>query len=146
MAAKRKHLDPCRGKEPSMLRDLGLLSVVVPLYNEEETLPLLYGRVTSALEGLEFELVLVDDGSSDATSHLMAELAERDTRVKAVFLSRNFGHQPALTAGLDHARGDVVVSMDGDLQDPPELIRKMVEEWRAGADVVYALRRRRAGE
>ena len=129
-----------------MLRDLGLLSVVVPLYNEEETLPLLYGRVTSALEGLEFELVLVDDGSKDATSHLMAELAERDPRVKAVFLSRNFGHQPALTAGLDHARGDVVVSMDGDLQDPPELIRNMVEEWRAGADVVYALRRRRAGE
>src|ERR671920_1927116 len=89
---------------------------------------------------------LVDDGSRDATPALLADLAAADERVKVVTLSRNFGHQAALSAGLDHARGDVVVMLDGDLQDPPELIPEMLAAWRRGADVVYAVRESRAGE
>ncbi|MBV9047435.1 MAG: glycosyltransferase family 2 protein, partial [Solirubrobacterales bacterium] len=113
-------------------RPLTLLSVVAPVYNEQELLEDFYARVCSALEGLRFELVLVDDGSSDQTPELLARLADNDPRVRVVFLSRNFGHQTALTAGLDHARGDAVVMLDADLQDPPELIPRMLDHWRAG--------------
>jgi polyisoprenyl-phosphate glycosyltransferase len=102
--------------------------------------------VSAALEGIPFELVLVDDGSTDRTPQLLAELAARDPRVRVVQLSRNFGHQTALTAGLDHARGDAVAMLDADLQDPPELIPEMLQHWRRGTDVVYAVRRRRDGE
>jgi glycosyltransferase involved in cell wall biosynthesis len=129
-----------------MSRELELLSVVAPVYNEQELIGAFHARVCAALEGIPFELVLVDDGSGDATPQLLAEIAARDERVRVVELSRNFGHQTALTAGLDHARGDAVVMMDADLQDPPELIRQMLEHWRAGTDVVYAVRRRREGE
>lgn len=127
-------------------RTLGLLSVVAPVYNEEALLEAFYGRVCSALRGLSFELVLVDDGSRDTTPEILERLAESDPRVSVVFLSRNFGHQTALTAGLDHARGDAVVMLDADLQDPPELIPEMLEHWRRGVDVVYAVRQQRAGE
>jgi len=127
-------------------RELELLSVVAPVYNEQELIGAFHERVSAALDGVAFELVLVDDGSSDATPRLLAEIAARDPRVRVVELSRNFGHQTALTAGLDHARGDAVVMMDADLQDPPELIPEMLEHWRAGTDVVYAVRRRREGE
>jgi glycosyltransferase involved in cell wall biosynthesis len=127
-------------------RALGLLSVVVPLLNEEETLEELYARTTEALSGLDFELVMVDDGSRDATPRMLSGLADRDGRVRVLTLSRNFGHQAAITAGLDHARGEAVVMMDGDLQDPPEVIPELLEEWRRGADVVYAVRRTRPGE
>jgi polyisoprenyl-phosphate glycosyltransferase len=127
-------------------RRLELLSVVAPVYNEEGTLERFYARVCEALEGLRFELVLVDDGSSDRSPTLLSELAASDTRVHVVFLSRNFGHQTALTAGLDHARGDAVVMLDADLQDPPELIPRMLDHWRAGCDVVYAVRQEREGE
>jgi dolichol-phosphate mannosyltransferase len=102
--------------------------------------------VRAALEGVTFEVILVDDGSRDGTAAAMAAAAAADPRVKIVALSRNFGHQPALTAGLEHARGDVVVMLDGDLQDPPELIPTMLERWRDGVDVVYAVRQRRLGE
>jgi polyisoprenyl-phosphate glycosyltransferase len=128
------------------MRELSLLSVVTPMYDEESSVRALYGRVVAALEDVPFELVVVDDGSRDGTLEILRELADRDERVKVVSLSRNFGHQPALTAGLDHARGDAVVMIDADLQDPPELIRDMVERWREGADVVYAVRRERSGE
>ena len=127
-------------------RELRLLSVVAPVYNEEALVGEFHARVCAALEGLLFELVLVDDGSSDRTPLILDELAEGDPRVRVVYLSRNFGHQTALTAGLDHARGDAVVMLDADLQDPPELIPVMLDHWRAGCDVVYAVREQREGE
>src|SRR2546421_7892010 len=127
-------------------RQLDLLSVVAPVYNEEGTIEEFCGRVRAALEGLNFELVLVDDGSTDSSATILERLAESDPRVRLVYLSRNFGHQTALTAGLDHARGDAVVMLDADLQDPPELIPRMLDHWRAGCDVVYAVREEREGE
>jgi polyisoprenyl-phosphate glycosyltransferase len=129
-----------------MPRELELLSVVAPVFNEQELIEAFHERVCDALDGIAFELVLVDDGSRDETPRLLAEIAARDPRVRVVELSRNFGHQTALTAGLDHARGDAVAMMDADLQDPPELLPAMLEHWRAGTDVVYAVRRRREGE
>jgi glycosyltransferase involved in cell wall biosynthesis len=122
------------------------VSVVAPLLNEAETLVRFYERTRDALNDHRFELVFVDDGSSDTTPALLRSLAEADGRVRAVVLSRNFGHQAALTAGLDHARGDAVVTIDADLQDPPELIPQMIEHWRSGSDVVHAVRVVRRGE
>ena len=127
-------------------RELQLLSVVAPVFNEEATIDRFYERVSSALEGLPFELVLVDDGSKDASPEILDRLADGDPRVRVISLSRNFGHQTALTAGLDHARGDAVVMLDADLQDPPELIPQMLDRWRGGCDVVYAVREQREGE
>jgi dolichol-phosphate mannosyltransferase len=127
-------------------RELSLLSVVAPLYDEEETAREFHRRVSAALAGIEYELVLVDDGSTDGTPAVLDEIAGEDRRVRVVTLSRNFGHQAALTAGLDHARGDAVVMIDADLQDPPELIPRMLDEWRAGSDVIYAVRELRSGE
>src|SRR5436305_10806720 len=127
-------------------RRLDLLSVVAPVYNEEATLETFYARVCEALEGVPFELVLVDDGSTDQSAAILSRLASADPRVRLVYLSRNFGHQTALTAGLDHARGSAVVMLDADLQDPPELIPRMLDHWRAGCDVVYAVRQQREGE
>ena len=100
----------------------------------------------AAVGDIPFELVLADDGSKDSTPAILEELAAADERVKVISLSRNFGHQAALTAGLDHAQGDVVVMMDSDLQDPPEVIPEMLQRWREGSDVVYAVRQSRAGE
>src|SRR5215469_513387 len=127
-------------------RSLKLLSVVAPVYNEVATIEEFYARVCTALHGLSFELVLVDDGSTDGSDAELHKLASTDPRVRVVQLSRNFGHQTALTAGLDHARGDAVVMLDADLQDPPELIPRMLDHWRAGCDVVYAVREQRDGE
>ena len=119
---------------------------MAPVYNEEGTIEEFYARVCAALDGLPFELVLVDDGSSDGSPMQLTQMAHEDPRVRVVQLSRNFGHQTALTAGLDHAAGDPVVMLDADLQDPPELIPTMLDHWRAGCDVVYAVREHRAGE
>ncbi len=127
-------------------RELSLVSVVAPAYNEDATIDEFYARVCAALDGLPFELVLVDDGSTDGTPMKLEGIAAADPRVRVVYLSRNFGHQTALTAGLDHARGDAVVMIDADLQDPPELITTMLDHWRAGCDVVYAVREERDGE
>jgi len=127
-------------------REMRLLSVVVPLHDEEGTVRELHTRVCSALVEAPFELILVDDASRDRTGEIVDELADRDPRVRVIHLSRNFGHQAALTAGLEHARGDAVAMLDGDLQDPPELISRMLEHWRAGSDVVYGLRTERRGE
>jgi polyisoprenyl-phosphate glycosyltransferase len=131
---------------PDGERRLDLLSVVAPIYNEEGTLKNFYRRVCDALDGVPFELVLIDDGSTDATATILESLAADDPRVRVIFLSRNFGHQTALTAGLDHAQGGAVVMLDADLQDPPELIPRMLDHWRAGCDVVYAVREQRDGE
>jgi glycosyltransferase involved in cell wall biosynthesis len=125
------------------------LSIVIPVRNERETLPILFDELTNrfgSLADLEFEAVLVDDGSTDESWALMTAQHERDPRFRAVRLSRNFGHQAALTAGLDYASGDAVAVMDADLQDPPEVILRMVEEWRNGHDVVYGEREAREGE
>jgi glycosyltransferase involved in cell wall biosynthesis len=127
-------------------RTLKLLSVVAPMFDEESSAEAFYERVSSALEGVPFELVIVDDGSTDGTPAILDRLAANDPRVCVVYLSRNFGHQTAITAGLDHARGDAIVMIDADLQDPPEVILDLLERWRAGADVVYAVRSSRAGE
>lgn len=121
------------------------LSAVVPLFDEQETLPELYRRLTDTLSalGVEYELVFVNDGSRDRTPGLLAQIAALDGRVVPVHLSRNFGHQAAVTAGLDHARGAAVVVLDGDLQDPPEVIPDLVERWREGFDVAFAVRTKR---
>jgi glycosyltransferase involved in cell wall biosynthesis len=123
-----------------------LVSVCAPMLNEQGTARVFYERVCAALEGVAFELVIVDDGSTDTTSEILADLAAADDRVKIVELSRNFGHQTAITAAIDHAEGDVVVMIDADLQDPPELIVTMLQKWSEGCDVVYAARRQRDGE
>ena len=128
------------------MRQEDLVSVVVPMYNEEGSAVELYSRTVAALARVPFEIIAVDDGSTDATRDILAGLADQDPRLKVVELSRNFGHQAALTAGLEHACGDVVTTLDADLQDPPEVIPEMLARWRDGADVVYAVRSGREGE
>jgi polyisoprenyl-phosphate glycosyltransferase len=127
-------------------REVQLLTVVAPVYDEAATIREFHERVSAALPETPFELVIVDDGSKDRSAEVLEKLAAEDPRVRVVFLSRNFGHQTALTAGLDHASGNVIVMLDADLQDPPELIGAMLDSWRAGSDVVYAVRRQREGE
>ena len=122
------------------------MSVVAPAFNEEGNVRAFCERTTAALADVPFEIVLVDDGSSDETPAILAELAAADNRIRVVTLSRNFGHQTALTAGLEHATGDAVVMMDTDLQDPPELIPELLDWWRKGSDVVVAVREQREGE
>jgi len=122
-----------------------LLSVVVPCFNEKDVLPLTHRRLVSVLGNRDFSLqiVFVDDGSKDGNREIAAEIAKTDLRVKTVLLSRNFGHQAAVAAGLAEADGDAVVIMDADLQDPPEVVIQMIEKWREGADVVYGIRTKR---
>lgn len=120
----------------------GLLSVVVPVYDEQDSLEELVRRLTAVVErlpGVETEVILVDDGSRDSSLPLLIALSRRDRRLKIVQLSRNFGHQVALTAGIELAQGDAVVLMDADLQHPPELIEQFVELWREGNDIVYGV-------
>jgi dolichol-phosphate mannosyltransferase len=121
-------------------RDPDLVSVVVPAYNEEGNLALLHQRVAAALAGYSWELVLVDDGSRDRTFATILGLAEQDPRVRGLSFSRNFGHQYALLAGLRSAKGDVVISMDADLQHPPELLPDMVAQWKLGFNIVHTKR------
>ncbi|HEY6969304.1 MAG TPA: glycosyltransferase [Candidatus Angelobacter sp.] len=123
-----------------------MISVVVPIYNEEEIVVSFHKALASALESLEepWEVLYINDGSRDASLPLLLEIKDRDPRVVVVELSRNFGHQPALTAGLHVARGDAVVLMDGDFQDPPEVVPKLVAAWKSGAKVVVAQRSSRA--
>ena len=128
------------------LRTPKLLSIVAPVYDEQELVEEFIARACAAAADYHFELVMVNDGSSDSTPELLDHIASTDPRVRVIHLSRNFGHQAALTAGLEHAAGDVVAMIDADLQDPPELIPDMVAQWSQGADVVYAVRRQRDGE
>src|SRR4051812_2915191 len=127
-------------------RSLRLLSVVAPMLDEAEIAREFYRRVAAALDGVPFELIVVDDGSQDGTAEILDTLPTEDERVRVLHLSRPFGHQMAITAGLDVARGDAAVMMDGDLQDPPEVIPELLEAWRNGGDVVVARRRERPGE
>jgi glycosyltransferase involved in cell wall biosynthesis len=127
-------------------RTLRKLSVCAPVYNEEVLVEEFYARTTAALNGLDYELIIVNDGSQDSTAEKLNTLAAADPRLRVIHLSRNFGHQAALTAGLEHARGNAVAMLDADLQDQPELIPKMLAEWENGADVVYMVRAERQGE
>lgn len=123
-------------------------SVVAPVFNEEEILPEFYRRTVSVMESLDesFELVLINDGCRDSSPTIMRELHQQDSRVKVVNFSRNFGHQLAITAGIDYAQGQAVVVIDSDLQDPPEVIPDLIAKWREGYQVVYAVRSEREGE
>ena len=124
------------------------ITIVVPFLNEKENLPVLLERVAGTFSGRaeDWELLLVDDGSTDGSAEWAVEQAQSNRHVRVLRLSRNFGHQLAITAGLDRADGDAVVVMDADLQDPPETIGAMIDKWREGHEVVYAVRRSRAGE
>jgi polyisoprenyl-phosphate glycosyltransferase len=132
-------------KEPVMKPTF---TIIAPVFNEVDSLPELYRRVGEVMDqtGQPWELVLIDDGSHDGSTEMIRELAAQDERVRPVIFARNFGHQIAVTAGLDYSRGDAVVIIDSDLQDPPELILEMIEKWRAGYEVVYAVRAEREGE
>jgi dolichol-phosphate mannosyltransferase len=125
-----------------------LYSIVIPVYNEAEVLPALYDRLTRVLEGLvePSEIIFVNDGSQDNSTLLLRDFQARDKRVKFLSFSRNFGHQIAITAGLDYSSGQAAVVMDADLQDPPEVIPQLIEQWRKGYDVVFAVRAKRQGE
>jgi dolichol-phosphate mannosyltransferase len=124
------------------------LSLVLPIHDEEDVIPELHRRLQALLAslGLPSEIIFVDDGSQDRSFELLRELSASEPRYRIVSFARNFGHQAAITAGLDYSRGEAVTVMDADLQDPPEVVPEMVAKWREGFDVVYAVRRRREGE
>ena len=123
-------------------------SIVAPIYNEIENLPELYRRVRDVMDSSDqpWELILVDDGSTDGSTEKIRELAQADKHVRPVIFARNFGHQVAITAGWDYARGEAVVIIDADLQDPPEVILELAKKWQEGYEVVYAVRSEREGE
>ncbi|HZU31076.1 MAG TPA: glycosyltransferase family 2 protein [Candidatus Angelobacter sp.] len=123
-----------------------MLSVVVPIYNEQENIPAFHAAVSAVLDSIQpdWEIVYVNDGSRDQSLSLLLDIQKRDSRVTVVEFSRNFGHQPALTAGLQTASGDAIMLMDGDFQDPPEVLPRLVEAWKSGAKVVIAERTSRA--
>jgi glycosyltransferase involved in cell wall biosynthesis len=125
-----------------------VFSVVAPIYNELECLPELYRRVKTTFEktGEEWEFILIDDGSRDGSTDIIRKLALEDYQVRPVIFARNFGHQIAVTAGMDYSRGDAVIIIDADLQDPPEVILELIAKWREGYQVVYAVRAEREGE
>lgn len=125
-----------------------VFSVIAPIYNELENIPELYPRIREVMDRTEepWELILVDDGSTDGSTAVIRKLAENDTRVRPVIFARNFGHQIAVTAGVDYSRGDAVIIIDADLQDPPEVILALIDKWREGYEVVYAVREERQGE
>jgi glycosyltransferase involved in cell wall biosynthesis len=124
------------------------LSIIVPIYNEEAVIPELYKRITGVMDeiGASWEMVCINDGSRDRSVEMLLDLHRTDPRIKLLDFSRNFGHQLAITAGLDYAEGDAVVIIDADLQDPPEVIAEMLARWREGYEVVYAVRSDRQGE
>lgn len=124
------------------------VSVIAPVFNEVQSLPEFYRRVRQVLDGLglRWELLLVDDGSTDGSTDLIRQLAREDFRVRPLIFARNFGHQLAVTAGLDHCRGQAAIIIDSDLQDPPEVMTDLIAKWREGYEVVYAVRAEREGE
>jgi dolichol-phosphate mannosyltransferase len=131
------------------IAERSLISVVVPVFNESEVIGTFYQRASTALadlHGAAYEIIFVDDGSRDNSYAQLAGFAAADPHVRVVKFSRNFGHQIAITAGIDYAQGDCVVVIDADLQDPPEVIPAMIEQWSEGFDVVYGVRSEREGE
>ena len=128
--------------------DRPCLTIIVPIYNEEDAIPALYERLQAVCSEIHvtYELLFVNDGSQDHSLSLLKDVQASDPHVRVLSFSRNFGHQVAITAGMDHAQGEAVVVIDADLQDPPELIGPMLEKWREGYDVVYAVREKREGD
>lgn len=124
------------------------LSLIIPVYNEEAVLEASYERMSAAMEktGYPFEIIYVNDGSADGSLQILKKLAEKDVHVKVFSFSRNFGHQTAVTCGMDHAKGDALIIIDVDLQDPPELIPEMVKRWEKGGEIIYGKRLKRQGE
>lgn len=121
----------------------------MPVHNEEKTIPVLYHRLNACSKrdhGNNYELIFVDDGSTDRSLYVLKEFAKSDSRIQIIELTRNFGHQAAIRAGLDYTNGDLIITMDSDLQDPPELILELLKAWRSGYDVVHATRQTRKGE
>ena len=131
-----------------ILENSPVFSIIAPIFNELENLPILYDRISEVMNqtGQSWELLLIDDGSTDGSTKMIRELAKKDERVRPVIFARNFGHQIAVTAGLDYSRGDATVIIDADLQDPPEVILELIEKWREGFEVIYAVRSEREGE
>ena len=124
-----------------------LISIVLPIFNEQATIPLIYDELSTVLQkipSIKYELIFVDDGSSDFSWQRITNLAQHDTHIKAIKLSRNFGHQAALSAGYHYASGDAIISMDADLQDPPQLVPELIKKWQKGFAIVYAKRKERA--
>ena len=119
-----------------------MISIVTPVYNEEDNVVFFHEEITKVMEttGMDYELIYVNDGSKDRTDELIRELAEKDSHVRAITFARNFGHQTAITCGMDFARGDAVITMDGDMQHPPELIPLLLEKWKDGYDIVQTIR------
>jgi dolichol-phosphate mannosyltransferase len=141
---RETHLSDLLDKPIARVSHLPEFSVVLPIFNEEENIPELYHRLTDVLESLgDYEIIFVNDGSSDSSAKLIRQFREQDDRVKLLSFSRNFGHQAAITAGIDYSRGKAVMLLDADLQDPPELLADMVAKWREGFDVVYGVRQKR---
>jgi dolichol-phosphate mannosyltransferase len=127
---------------------LPTFSIIAPVYNEKDCLDVLVSRISEVMDTTKepWELVIVDDGSQDGSTEIIRRLAKQDCRVRPVIFARNFGHQVAVTAGMDYSRGKAVVIIDADLQDPPEVILEMIEKWKEGYQVVYAVRAEREGE
>lgn len=126
-----------------------LLSLIVPVFNEEEVLPVSYARMSAAMQamtGYDYEIIYVNDGSRDGTMKQLRAIAKEHKEVRVISFSRNFGHQLAVTAGMDNARGDALIIIDADLQDPPEVIAELVKAWENGADIAYGKRLKREGE
>ncbi len=125
-----------------------VFTIIAPIFNEIDNLPVLHEKITEVMEQSDdtWELVLIDDGSTDGSTELIKTLAKQDTHIRPVIFARNFGHQIAVTAGMEFSRGDAVVIIDSDLQDPPEVILEMIQKWREGYEVVYAVRSEREGE
>ena len=119
-----------------------MISIVTPVYNEEDNVVFFHEEITKVMKttGMDYELIYVNDGSRDRTDELIRELAEKDSHVRAVTFARNFGHQTAITCGMDFARGDAVITMDGDMQHPPELIPLLLEKWKDGYDIIQTIR------
>ncbi len=123
-----------------------LLSIIVPVYNEKQNIEPLFNRLEKIVHNYQHEILFVNDGSTDGTAEEIKKIAEKNTFVKLISFNRNFGHQVALSCGYQYAKGDCVVSIDADLQDPPEIIPEMVEKWESGAKIVYARRKKRQGD
>lgn len=123
-----------------------LLSIIIPVYNEEKNILPLLQRLTPVVKKYSYEIIFINDGSTDKTEKIVKNEAEKNKNIKLISFQRNFGHQIALTCGYQYAQGDVTISIDADLQDPPEIIHKMIEKWQKGAKIVYAKRKEREGE
>ena len=123
-----------------------LLSIIIPVFNEEQNIEPLLKRLIPILKNYQYEIIFVDDGSKDKTPEMVKKQVKKNNRIKLISFYRNFGHQMALTAGYEVCKGDCVITIDADLQDPPEIIPQMIDKWQAGAKIIYAKRNERQGD